>query len=126
MATPYDVIGNVVDTSGKPIKDVIVSDGTINVKTDNDGYYELKTEKRTLTYTAQGYNNNSFDLGKYKLGSKLNADVSLQNALQKNESEQITTKQGFYAKNKKTINYAIIGIVVIVVGYFGYKKFIKK
>ena len=115
----YDVIGNVVDANDKGIKDVVVSDGVQKIKTDSDGYYEIKTTKKTLTYNADNYAPNTFDLGKYKLGAKVNADVTLQ-------STGLDGKTGnFFTNNKKTIMYVGIGLVVLVGGYYAYKKFSK-
>ena len=120
MANEYDVIGNVSDDNLLPIKDANVSDGRQSVKTNSDGYYELKTDKKTLTYTADGYATNTFDLGKYKLGAKVNADVTLKASTSK------LKKGSFFEDNKKTIIYVGIGIVVLVGGFYVYKKFIKK
>jgi len=114
----YDIIGNVVDENDSPIKDVVVSDGKQKIKTDADGYYEIKTTSRTLTYNADKYAPNTFDLGKYKLGAKVNADVTLKGGALKSGN--------FFQDNKKTIMYVGIGIVVLVGGYFAYKNFAKK
>ena len=116
----YDIIGNVVDANDVAIKDVVVSDGKQKIKTDADGYYEIKTTSRTLTYNADKYEPNTFDLGKYKLGAKVNADVTL-------KAKSGTLKTGnFFQDNKKTLIYVGIGIVVLVGGYFAYTKFAKK
>lgn len=114
----YDVIGNVVDGNDVAVKDVVVSDGKQKVKTDADGYYEIKTTSKTLTYNADKFSPKSFDLGKYKLGAKVNADVTL-------EGISPTNKVGFFQKNKKTLMYVGIGLVVVVGGYFVYKKYSK-
>ena len=113
MATPYDVIGNVVDSNDKGIKDVVVSDSVQNIKTDSDGYYEIKTEKKTLSFKKGGFTANSFDLGKYKLGTKVNADVTLIGATETKKS------------NKKMYIYIGVAIVVLVGGFFVYKRFSK-
>ena len=60
----YDVIGNVVTSGDVPVKDVVVSDGTQQIKTDADVYYEIKTTKKTLTFSKDGFLNSTFDLGK--------------------------------------------------------------
>lgn len=112
MATPYDVIGNVVTSGDAPVKDVVVSDGTQQIKTDADGYYEIKTEKKTLTFSKSGFVNSTFDLGKYKLGAKVNADVTL-NATSVDEKSKT---------NKKMYIYIGVGIVLLIGGYLIYKR----
>jgi len=116
MATPYDVIGNVVDSNDTEIQDVIVSDGIQTIKTDANGYYEIKTEKRDLTFKKDGFVDGAFNLGKYKLGAKVNADVTLE------PIKPLT----FFQKHKKTIMYVGIGLVVVIGGFYAYKKFGKK
>jgi hypothetical protein len=111
----YDVIGNVVDANDVAIKDVVVSDGKQQIKTDADGYYEIKTTSRTLTFNANNYKPNTFNLGKYKLGAKVNADITL-------DGLSPINKMNFFQKNKKTIMYVGIGLAVLVGGYFVYKK----
>ena len=54
------------------------------------------------------------------LGAKVNADVTL-----KAKSGAVKTGN-FFQDNKKTLMYVGIGIVVLVGGYFAYKKFAKK
>lgn len=119
MPTPYDVIGNVVDSNDTAIKDVIVSDGVQNIKTDADGYYEIKTEKRDLTFKKSGFIDGAFNLGKYKIGAKINADVTLNPITP-------TKKMNFFQKNKKTIMYVGIGLVLAFGGYYVYKNYAKK
>lgn len=114
----YDVIGNVVDANDVALKDVVVSDGKQKVKTDADGYYEIKTTSKTLTFNADKYAPNTFDLGKYKLGAKVNADVTLSGLTPLNQ-------KNFFQNNKKTLMYVGIGLIVVVGGYFVYKKFAK-
>jgi len=114
----YDVIGNVVDSKDVAIKDVVVSDGKQKIKTDADGYYEIKTTSRTLTYNADNFEPNTFDLGKYKLGAKVNADITLKGGALKSGN--------WIQNNKKTLMYVGIGIVVLVGGYFAYKNLAKK
>ena len=115
----YDIIGNVNDSSDNGIKDVVVSDGVQNVKTNGDGYYELKTEKTKLTFTKSGYNVNTYDLTKYKNPSSINVDVTLTT-----KSTSNTTPSESSSK-KKMIIYVGIGLVVLVGGFFIYKKFKK-
>jgi hypothetical protein len=116
MATPYDVIGNVVDSNDTALKDVNVSDGVQNIKTDADGYYEIKTEKKDLTFTKIGFVDGAFNLGKYKLGAKVNADVTL----------ELIKPPTFFQKNKKTIMYVGIALVLALGGYLVYKNASKK
>jgi len=117
----YDIIGNVNDSSDNGIKDVIVSDGTKNVSTNEDGYYELKTDATKLTFTKSGYNVNTFDLTKYKNPSSVNVDITL-TSKSSNNSPTSSPK----AKNtKKTLMYVGVGLVVLVGGYFLYKKLTK-
>ena len=109
----YDIIGNVVDSADKELKDVVVSDGVQSVKTNNDGYYEIKTDKTRLTFSKNGFVTGSFDLAKYKNPSSVNADITLQ------------TTQPKEKNFKKTAMYVGVAIVVLVGGYFAYKKFKK-
>jgi hypothetical protein len=115
----YDIIGNVNDSSDNGIKDVVVSDGVQNVKTNEDGYYELKTEKTKLTFTKNGYNVNTYDLTKYKNPSSVNVDVTLTT-----KSTSNTTPSESSSK-KKMIIYVGVGLVVLLGGFFIYKKFKK-
>lgn len=124
----YDIIGNVNDSSDNGIKDVIVSDGVQSVKTNEDGYYELKTEKTKLTFGKNGYNVNSYDLTKFKNPSSVNVDITLTTKSAGNQPSSDTTpsKTDEKAKStKKILIYVGVGLVVLVGGYFIYKKFKK-
>ena len=112
----YDIIGNVNDSLDNGIKDVVVSDGVQNVKTNTDGYYELKTEKTKLTFTKNGYNVNTYDLTKFKNPSSINVDVTLTTMNKSDEKPKFPMK---------TLIYVGVGLVVLVGGYFIYKKFNK-
>lgn len=114
----YDIIGNVVDSADNELKDVLVSDGTQNIKTNNDGYYELKTEKNKLTFSKNGFVTQTFDLSKYKNPSSVNVDITLQTTSNNN----IPTP-----KNNKNRLFLTIGlsVVALVGGYLLYKKYIK-
>jgi hypothetical protein len=119
----YDIIGNVNDSSDNGIKDVIVSDGVQSVKTNEDGYYELKTDKTKLTFGKNGYNVNTFDLSKYKNPSSVNVDVTLTTKSTSNTTPTPPTKTDEKAKStKKILIYVGVGLVVLVGGYFIYKK----
>jgi hypothetical protein len=73
----YDVIGNVVDEQNKPIVGLIVDDGSQGVPTNNDGYYEIKTNKNILNFRMIGFKPQTFDLSKYKIGSAVNVDITM-------------------------------------------------
>ncbi len=118
----YDIIGNVNDSADNGIKDVVVSDGVQSVKTNADGYYELKTEKTKLTFTKSGYNVNSYDLTKFKNPSSVNVDVTLTTKSSPIKGEDSDKPSMF---NKKTLMYVGVGLVVLVGGYFVYKKYKK-
>jgi hypothetical protein len=113
----YDVIGNVVDSADKELKDVVVSDGIQSVITNNDGYYEIKTNSNRLTYSKNGFVTGSFDLGRYRNPSSINADITLQTSQPQGQTKQ--------RKLNKTAIYIGVSIVLLVGGYFAYRKFKK-
>lgn len=73
----YDVIGNVTDEKGQPIVGLIVDDGSQGVPTNNDGYYEIKTDKKILNFRMIGFKPQTFDLSKYSAGSAVNVDITM-------------------------------------------------
>jgi len=120
----YDVSGSVLDSADKELKDVIVSDGVQNVKTYSDGTYELKTDKTQLTFSKAGYVTKSFDLSKYKNSPSVNVDINLE-TIQKNTQGTQGSGDKPSMFNKKTLMYVGVGLVVLVGGYFVYKKYKK-
>lgn len=117
----YDIEGEVKDSADNPIKGVSVSDGVQKYSTMSDGTYSLKTDATKLTYTKDGYNDNTFDLTKYKNPSSVNVDITL-TSKSANNAPTSSPK----AKNtKKTLMYVGVGLVVLVGGYFLYKKLTK-
>jgi hypothetical protein len=117
----YDIEGEVKDSADNAIKGVSVSDGVQKYTTMTDGSYSLKTDATKLTFSKDGYNDTTFDLTKYKNPSSVNVDITLTS---KSESNGLASSPK--AKNtKKTLMYVGVSLVVLVGGYFLYKKFIK-
>lgn len=122
----YDIIGNVVDESNLPLPGVLVEDGSTGVNTDANGYYALKTNKKTINFRGLGYEPYSFDLSKYRDGSSVNVDATLKRDL------AATTYGGFEVvaqrpdppkKNLKGL-YITLGILALAgLGYWAYKKY---
>jgi hypothetical protein len=130
----YDIEGEVKDSSDNPIKGVSISDGVQKYTTLSDGSYALKTDATKLTFSKDGYNVNTFDLSKYKNPSSVNVDITLttKSASITNPSStdvQSKEKGGFFTWSTKTTSqkafFVIGGLVVLVGGYFIYKKFKK-
>ena len=130
----YDIEGEVKDSSDNPIKGVSISDGVQKYTSLSDGSYALKTDATKLTFSKNGYNNNTFDLTKYKNPSPVNVDITLttKSASITNPSStdvQSKDKGGFFTWSTKTTSqkafFVIGGLVVLVGGYFIYKKFKK-
>ena len=113
----YDIIGNVNDSQDLPLQGVIVSDGSKSVTTNEDGYYELKTESKTLTFSKGGFITSSFDLSKYKNPSSVNVDITLKQITENNKKNN--------KKMTKTLIYVGVGVVILVGGFFLYIKFKK-
>ena len=74
----YDVIGNVVDTKNKPIVGLVVDDGVEGIITNNDGYYKIQPTNKILNFRMIGYKPQKFDLSKYKDGSSVNVDITME------------------------------------------------
>jgi hypothetical protein len=113
----YDIIGNVNDSQDLPLQGVIVSDGTKSVTTNEDGYYELKTDKKSLTFSKGGFITSSFDLSKYKSPASVNVDITLKQVAENTKKNN--------KKLTKTLIYVGVGAVILVGGFFLYKKFKK-
>ena len=120
----YDIIGNVVDEQNRPIVGVVVDDGSKGTSTDGLGYYELKTDKKKINFRMIGFKQDSFDLSKYKDGSKVNVDITL-----KPDTESTTYKpveivakrnpvvvqeKGLSKKQMKNLGLGMIGIALVL------------
>jgi hypothetical protein len=127
----YDIIGNVVDEQNRPINDAIVDDGFKETTTDGFGYYELKTDKKKINFKRVGFLQESFDLSKYKDGSKVNVDITL-----KTDTESTTLKpfeiiekrnpvvmqeKGLTKKQMRNIGFVMIGLALILTSVLVYK-----
>jgi hypothetical protein len=141
----YDIIGNVVDKNNKEIKGVKVTDGVTTTTTNEDGYYEIKTEKTLLSFSLAGFPPKAIDLKTYKNPSSINLDVTLDGASTKNDldvvlsgSSTTTSKQDDskggnkpqVQKEKETNSSKILlygGAIILlgVLGFLAYKKFKK-
>lgn len=127
----YDIIGNVTDGLNLPIVGVLVDDASIGTSTDKNGYYEIKTDKKTINFRMIGFKQQSFDLSKYKDGSKVNVDITL---LPDTESTTykpveivakrnpiIIQEKAMTKKQMKPIGFLMIGIALILTSVLVYK-----
>lgn len=118
----YDISGEVVDSADINLKDVVVSDGVQSVKTNNDGSYELKTDKTQLTFSKAGYVTKNYDLSKYKNSPSVNVDITLE-TIKSQDKDKGKTKT--MSKTMKTSLYIGLGVLVLVGGFLAYKRFKK-
>jgi len=127
----YDIIGNVVDEQNRPINDAVVDDGFKQTNTDGFGYYELKTDKKKINFKRVGFLQESFDLSKYKDGSKVNVDITLKTDAEGtiykpveiiSQRTQITEQKKGLSKNQmKNIGFGLLGIALILTSLLVYK-----
>jgi hypothetical protein len=138
-----DIIGNVVDKNNKEIKGVKVTDGVTTTTTNDDGYYEIKTEKTLLSFSLAGFPPKAIDLKSYKNPSAINLDVTLDGASAKNDLDSVLKGDSSTKKEEKkddgknqksnevivekdnTSKYLLWGgalVLVALVGFLAYKK----
>ena len=121
----YDIIGNVTDEMNLPIPGVVVDDGFKAATTDEKGYYEIKTDKKTLNFRMIGYAPYSFDLSKYRDGASVNVDATLQRDVSGTTYKpfEVVAKRT-PPKNKYRGLYIYLGVVALLgLGYWAYKKY---
>jgi hypothetical protein len=127
----YDIIGNVTDEQNRPIIGVVVDDGFKGTSTDGLGYYELKTEKNKINFRMIGYKQESFDLSKYKDGSKVNVDITLKPDTESTtykaveviakRNPQVVQEKGLTKKQMKVIGFSLLGVALILTSVLIYK-----
>lgn len=128
----YDVIGNVTDEKNAPIVGVLVDDGFKGTNTDSNGYYALKTDKKTLNFRMIGFKQQSFDLGKYRDGSSVNVDITLLpdtetttlkpfEVVAKRNPQIIIEEKGLTKTQMRNIGIALIGIGILLTSFLVYK-----
>lgn len=110
----YDIIGNVTDEKNNPIQGVVVSDGAKTVSTNAQGYYEIKTDNKSLNFSISGFKNQTFDLTKYKDGSSVNVDITL------NKVGTETTNTGKDGKSPTSPTFVGLGVGLAggLIGFF--------
>lgn len=109
----YDIIGNVTDEKNNPVQGVVVSDGSKTVSTNAQGYYEIKTDKKSLNFSVSGFKNQTFDLSKYKDGSSVNVDITLN----KVGADTTNTGDGKSATSPTFVGLGV-GLAGGLIGYF--------
>jgi hypothetical protein len=123
----YDIIGNVTDETNLPVPGVLVEDGYNGTQTDDKGYYAFKTDKKIINFRGLGYLPYSFDLSKYKDGSKVNVDAQLKRdtAATTYGGVEIIEKRNPPPpkKNYKGLYIALGLLLVAGLGYWAYKKY---
>ena len=127
----YDIIGNVVDEQNRPINGVNVDDGSKETITDGFGYYEIKTDKKKINFKRVGFLQESFDLSKYKDGSKVNVDITLKTDTESTtlkpfevvaKRTQVTEqKKGLTKTQMRNLGFGMIGIALILTTFLVYK-----
>lgn len=120
----YDIIGNVTDKkNSSPVAGAVVvdiqTDGsyTASTSTDGNGYYEIKTQKPTLTFKATGYYDKVIDLTALG-GNVLNLDVELDRDLKDENVLNIESGQS----TRKYVVGAISALVFMTSTYMYGKK----
>lgn len=126
----YDIIGNVVDEQNNPINDVNVDDGFKETTTDGFGFYQFKTDKKKINFKRVGFMQESFDLSKYKDGSKINVDITLKanaEALYKpfeiieKRNPVVVQEKGLTKKQMRNIGLGMIGLALVLASVLIYK-----
>jgi len=127
----YDIIGNVVDEQNRPIIGVVVDDGFKGTATDGLGYYELKTDKKKINFRMIGYKQESFDLSKYKDGSKVNVDITLKTDIEsttlkpfeiiEKRNPVVVQEKGLTKKQMRNIGFVMIGLALVLASVLVYK-----
>ena len=115
----YDIVGNVTDEQNAPLIGVIVDDGVEKVSTDKFGGYALKSSKKSLLFRINGYDDQTFDLTKYKDGSAVNVDIKMIKSPQVSTQAKSTSSS---STKPKILIWSLVGLAVIVAGIVIYKK----
>lgn len=127
----YDIIGNVVDEKNAPLIGVVVDDGFKGTSTDILGYYEIKTDKKTINFKLIGYKPKSFDLSKYKEGSKVNVDITLEQDVEGTTYKPIEIiaqrtqvaeqKKGLTKTQMRNLGFGMIGVALLLTSFLVYR-----